>query len=78
MLDYHYIKNHFRIITIDLSRQKELDHDPKAIRQIEFVGLFKNTDGVNPDCTQTMFVLTKLEKIKETRLIFSQGSITVL
>ena len=78
LLDYHYIKNHFRIITIDLSRQKKLDHDPKAIQQIEFVGLLKNTDGVNPDCTQSMFVLTNLEKIKKTRPLFFQGSTTAL
>ena len=38
MLDYDYIKNHYRLIAVDLSRQKELDADPKAIQQIEFVG----------------------------------------
>ena len=32
------MKNHYRLIVIDLSRQKELDADPKAIHQIEFVG----------------------------------------
>ena len=26
-LDYDYIKNHYRLITADLSRQKELDAD---------------------------------------------------
>ena len=38
LLDYDYIKNHYRLIAVDLSRQKELDADPKAIQQIEFVG----------------------------------------
>ena len=33
------------------------------------------TDASND---QSMFVLTILEKIKETRLKFSQGSVTVL
>ena len=61
-----------------MSREKELDADPKTIQQIEFVGQLKNTDGENADGTQFMFVLTILEKIKETRLKFSQGSITVL
>ena len=28
----------------DLSRQKELDANPKAIQQIEFVGQIKKTD----------------------------------
>ena len=43
---------------VHLSRQKELDPDPKAIQQIEFVGKLKNADGVNVD----MFVLTIWEK----------------
>ena len=37
-----YIKNNYRLIAVDLSRQKELDADPKAIEQIEFVGKLKN------------------------------------
>lgn len=43
---------------VHLSRQKELDPDPKAIQQIEFVGKLKNADGVNVE----MFVLTIWEK----------------
>ena len=70
MLDYEYNKNYSNSIAIDLSRQKELDADQKAIQQIEFVGKWKNADGVNADGTQSMFILTILEKIKETRLIF--------
>ena len=31
LLNYEYIKNHYRFITVDLSRQKELDADPKTI-----------------------------------------------
>ena len=31
LLDYDYIKNHYKLVTVDLSRQKELDADPKAI-----------------------------------------------
>ena len=71
-------KNHYRLIAVDLSRQKELDADPKAIQEIEFVDQLKNVDGTNPDGTQNMFVLTVLEKIKETILTFSQGSIAEL
>ena len=41
LLDYDYIKCHYRLIVVDLSRQKELDADLKAIQQIEFVGLLK-------------------------------------
>ena len=60
-----------------MSRQKELDPDPKAIQQIEVVGQFKKIDGVNADGTQSMFVLTILEKIKETKLKFFEVSVTV-
>ena len=31
LLDYEYIKNHYRLMAVDLSRQKELDADPKSI-----------------------------------------------
>ena len=37
LLDYDYIKNHYRLIAVDLRRQKKLDLDPKAIQQKEFV-----------------------------------------
>ena len=66
LLDYEYIKNHYRLIAVDLSSQKELDTDPKAIQQIEFVGQLKKLDGdgntTDADNDQSMFVLTILEK----------------
>ena len=31
LLDYEYIKNHHRLIAVDLRSQKELDADPKTI-----------------------------------------------
>ena len=37
-MDYDYIKSGYRLVAVDLSRQKELDTDPKAIKKIEFVG----------------------------------------
>ena len=56
------MKNHYRLIAFDLSRQKELDADLKAIQQIEFVGQLKNVDGINTDGVESMFVLTILQK----------------
>ena len=50
----------------------------KSIQQIEFDKQLKNVAGVNAHGTQSMFILTILEKSKETRLTFSQGSETVL
>ena len=54
------------LIAVDLSREKELDADPKAIQQI-----VKNIDGINADETQFMFILTILEKKNEIK-IFSR------
>ena len=36
LLDYQYFKDHYQLITVDLSKQKELDADPRAVQQIEF------------------------------------------
>ena len=47
LLDYEFIKNYYRLIAVDLSRQKELDADPKAIQQIEFVGQLKKLNNDN-------------------------------
>ena len=67
LLDYDYIKTHYRPIVADLSRQKELDADPKAIQQIEFIGQLKKLDPEDnatdaPGNDQSMFVLIIVEK----------------
>ena len=69
-------------MAVDLSRQRELNADPKPIQQIEFVGKLKklnddfNASDLGND--ESIFVLTILIKFKETRLKFSQRSVTVL
>ena len=35
LLDYPYIKENFKMIAIELSRQNELDADPRTIQQIK-------------------------------------------
>ena len=35
LLDYEYIKKHYRLIAVDMSRQKRLYADPKAIQQVK-------------------------------------------
>ena len=40
--DYDFIESHYKLTEIDLSRQKEVDGDPKAMKQIEIVGQLKN------------------------------------
>ena len=34
LLDYNYFDKHYQLVAIDLSKQKELDADPRAIQQI--------------------------------------------
>ena len=53
------------MIAVDLSKQKTLDLDPKAIQQINFTG---NLDRAGT--TRAYFIL---EEAKETALDFSQG-----
>ena len=62
LLDYEYTKDHYKLV--DLSRQKELDADPKTNQQVALVGQLKNTD--NSIITgESMLTLTILEKIKK-------------
>ena len=35
-LDFNYFDKHYKLVAVDLSKQKELDADPRAIQQIEF------------------------------------------
>ena len=62
LLDYQYFKDRYNLIAIDLSKQKELDADSRAIQQIEFYGMLKTNSRV----------CTVLEKSKETVLQFSK------
>ena len=68
LLDFAYIEKNYRLIAIDLSKQKALDADPKAIQQIIFTG---TTSGAT-----TVFYI--LEQSKETILEFAKGITKVL
>ena len=68
LLDFQYFKNHYNLVTINLSKLKELDADSRAIQQIEFHGLLKTNSQV----------CTVLKKSKETTLQFSKGTAKVL
>ena len=41
LLDYQYFKDHYRLIAVDLSKQKKLDADLTAIQQNEFYGILR-------------------------------------
>ena len=70
LLDYPYFKDHYKMIAADLSRQNELDTDPRVIQQINFTA---NLDI--PGNTTIFFII---EEAKETFFKFSQGIIKVL
>ena len=58
LLVFNYFNKYYKLVAVDLSKQKELDADPRAIQQIEF----KYTLGKN----STIYWV--LEKSKETIL----------
>ena len=70
LLDYLYFKDHYKMITINLSKQQALQADPKAIQQINFTGNLNNRAGA------TIFFI--IQEAKERILDFSQGTVKVL
>ena len=70
LLKYDYIKTHYRLIAVDLSRQKELDVDSKAIQQIEFVGQLKKLgdDGNATDAGNDQSVFEKISKKQDQNI----------
>ena len=67
LLDYQYFKDHYQLIAVNLSQQKELDADPRAVQQIVFYGKLKTNSQV----------CTALEKSEETALKY-EGTAKVL
>ena len=67
LLDYNYFNKHYKLVVVDLSKQKELDANPRAIQQIEF----KYMLGTNSTIDRV------LEKFKETILVFYKGTVKV-
>ena len=68
LLDCHYLKDHYRLIIVDLSKEKDLDANSRAFQQIEFYGLLKTNSQV----------CSVLEKSEETMLEFYKGTAKVL
>ena len=69
LLDYPYLKNYYKMVATDLSKQQKLDADPKAIKQINSTGNLKGSGHT------TMFFIIK--EAKETVLDKSQGTVKV-
>ena len=70
LLDYPYFMDTYKMIGVDLSKQKVLDADPKTIQQINFTA--------NLDRAGNTRVYVILEEAKATILDFSQGTVKVL
>ena len=68
LLDFVYFKEKYRLIAADLSKQKALDADLRAIQQIIF------TDKTSGD----VIIYYILEKSKETISEFSKGQTKLL
>ena len=71
-MDYAYFKDNYRLIAIDLSKQKALDADPRAIQQIVLQGVVGGTDGTK------IKLYTILEQSKETKIEFLKRTAKVL
>ena len=46
LLYYQYFKDHYNLTAVDLSKQKELDADSRAIQQIELYGMLQTKSQV--------------------------------
>ena len=63
LLDYTYFKDNYRLIAVDLSKQKALDADSRGIQQIIFTGKMKSTVA-----NALVIIYYNLEQSKETTL----------
>ena len=70
LLDYPYLKENYKMIATDLSKQQAFDADPRKIQQINF------TADLDRDGNTTMFFI--IEQEKETIFEFSQGIVKIL
>ena len=71
-MDYAYFKDNYRLTAVDLSKQKALDADSRAIQQIVFQGVVGGANNAK------IRLYTILEKSKETILEFAKGTAKVL
>ena len=68
LLDFRCFKDHYKLTVFDLSKQKELDADSRAMQQIEFYAVLKTNSEI----------CTVLKQSRETILQFSKGTTKVL
>ena len=74
LLDFAYFEKNYRLIAADLSKQKTLDADRRAIQQIFFTGKINSTATEG----KRVIICYILEQSKETILQLSKGTTNVL
>ena len=67
LFGFHYFDKNYKLVAVDLSKQKELDADPRAIQQIEFKYMLRTNSTI----------YWVLQKSKETILEFDKGTVKV-
>ena len=67
LLDFNYFDKHYKLVAVDLSKQKELDAVPRAIQLIDVKYMI--------EMSSTIYWV--LEKSKETILEFYKGTVKV-
>ena len=67
LLDYNYFRKHYKLVAVDLSKEKALDADPRATQKIEFKYMLGTNSTIH----------WVLEKSKETILEFYKGTVKV-
>ena len=70
LLDYPYFKDSYKMIPVDLSKQNEVDANPRATQQINF------TANLNRAGDKRIYFIQ--EEAKETKPDFSEGTVKVL
>ena len=65
LIDFEYFKQHYKLIGVDLSKQKELEND--VTQQINFIGSLEQA--------ATLFII--IEHREQTTIDFSQNSATI-
>ena len=73
LLEFAYFENNYKLIAVDLSKQKALDTGSRAIQQIIFTGKIKATVA-----NTRLIIYYILEQSKETKLEFAKETTKVL
>ena len=66
LLNYNYLKEYYKMIAINLSKQQVLDADPKALQEINFKGNLERVGHKNT------IVFSIIEEVKNSFKVFQK------